>query len=131
MNKKLYFLLFIIFFCFKSVELPKDFELNVYIRANLMPGPLPRKGILKGFIELKGTFAENPQIKKVSILYKNMEFGIPFEKNKRENVWVLKFPVKIIPQIKEKKYLKFKIVISYKGKMFEIIKDKIKIIRIY
>jgi len=94
-----------------------------------MPSPIqyPRK--IKGHIEIKGSFEEKPELKKVLLLYNHKEFEIPLKKEKDK--WLIEISPNIISEIKQKKYLKLKLLLSYKGKIFEIIKEKIEIKRIY
>jgi len=115
--------------CTNFVKLPEDFKIEIYVWTNLMPSPIqyPRK--IKGYIEIKGSFEEEPELKRVSLLYNKKEFKVPFKKEKDK--WLIEISPDIISQMEQKEYLKLKLLLSYKSKIFEIIKEKIEIKRIY
>ncbi|MEO0283881.1 MAG: hypothetical protein ABIM58_01790 [candidate division WOR-3 bacterium] len=129
MLKNIFFISSFFISCTKQVRLPDDFELNVYIFINLMPTPIQFHRKIKGNIEIKGTFEKEPEIKNIKILFDDSEFNVNFKKEK--NYYIFEIPVYDIKEIKSKEYLKFKIDLFYKGKIFEVLKDKVEIKRIY
>lgn len=127
---KIIFSLFPLFIsCTRQVKLPDDFELNVHIFINLMPTPILYMRKIKGNIEIKGTFEKEPEVKTVKILFDGSEFNVNFKKE--NDYYIFEIPFEDIKEIKKKEYLKFKIELFYKGKIFEIIKDKVEIKKVY
>ncbi len=123
------FFFFLLMNCIRPFMLPEDFEVKIYLWVNLMPSPIQYARKIRGYIELKGSFEKEPELKKILLLYNNKEIEIPFKKEKE--MWLIEISPDIISETKEKEYLKFKLLLFYKGKIFEIIKEKIEIKRIY
>ncbi len=94
-----------------------------------MPTPIQYKRKIKGNVEIKGTFEKEPEVKTIKILYNDSELNVNFKKGK--NYYIFEIPFEDIKEIKRGEYLKFKIELFYKGKIFEIIKDKVEIKRVY
>ncbi|MEN3044836.1 MAG: hypothetical protein ABDH37_06460 [Candidatus Hydrothermales bacterium] len=129
-NKYFLLYLFLLKFCINSVNLPSDFDINLVIFLDLMPSPIQHPRNIKGILEIKGSFQKDPQLKEIKILFDDFELKVPFTKNK-ENVYIFKIPLSPINVEKFEKNLKFKITLAYKRKIFEIIKDKVEIKKVY
>ncbi|MEN3046952.1 MAG: hypothetical protein ABDH49_08280 [Candidatus Hydrothermales bacterium] len=131
MFKKFFLVYFLLLkSCISSAKLPPDFDTNLVIFINLMPSPIqyPRK--VKGSLEIKGSFDEEPQLKEIKILFDDFEISLPFSKAK-ENTYLFEIPFFPLKEEKIKKNLKFKLTLSYKRKMFEIVKENFEIKRVY
>ncbi len=130
MNREIILLIlpFFTIFCFKSIKLPKDFEIKISVWVNLMPGPIQEdiSKKIRGIIEFKGTFEQEIDLSEVYILKQNKKVRIGFEKNKK-NYYILKdFPV-----LKPEEEIDFLIKFKYKNKGFEKEIEKIKVGAVY